>query len=142
MAVITNAVGRGDISFALGTSFRWRIRWTRQANGVSEPVDLTAWTMRLQVYGAQGQLWLDKDVTDRSAQGVAFPELKPSDTSGVEWKARRSGVWRIVASQPDGDALTVRWSGAQDASTSLLSTMPDLSSGEVQEVAWGYWRAG
>lgn len=143
MAVLYQNAGRKAIAFARGTTFTWGVRWRRQgSDGGLTPVDLTAWHCWFELRGPLGELWLRKDCSSASADGVAVARLDPEDLKDDRWDTRRGGTWRIYAGQPDGDAVSCEWSAGQDASASLLRVEPDLESGEVQLLAWDYWRAG
>lgn len=142
MPVIANDVGRVDIGFARGARFRWGCRWETSSDGgrTFQPVDLTAWTCVVRMYDQNDELILEKPCAATSSGGVAIAELTASDTLQDVWEGRRQGTWRVLASQSSGEALSVQWSGEQDASTSLLRTVRDIDTGDVELLGWGYWR--
>lgn len=144
MSVISESVGRGDFSFARGTTFEWGTRWKRSTdNGRTfQPVDLTGWQLRMQLISPRDEIWLDIPAIQASANGTVRFRIDASDTAGDMWKARRSGTWKILASQPDGEILSATWENLQDASNSLLTTITDPDSGTIKLIAWGYWRCG
>lgn len=142
MPVMANDAGRADIGFARGTRFQWACKWeTSQDGGQSfNPVDLTAWDCRVQLYDTNDLLLLEKPCSSATSDGIAVSVIDAADTNTEIWEGRRQGTWRVIAAQSNGDALSVMWSGAQDASTSLLQTVPDLENGDVELLGWGYWR--
>lgn len=143
MATLYEHAAQRSIAFARETTFAWGVRWQRQSSdGALKPVDLTAWHVWFELRGPLDEVWLRKDCRSATSDGIAVAQLDPKDTADDEWDTRRGGTWRIVAGQPDGDALSVEWQSLQDSSRSLLNTAPDLDSGEVKILAWGYWRAG
>lgn len=144
MGVLTTNAARGDIAFTRGMTFKWGVRWRRSTDGgrTFRPVDLTAYTVRVQLLGLDENVWLDKPCDTAGVDGVAIARLQPGDTSGDMWRGRRSGIWRITAAQAEGDALIAVWTPPDGATGSELRTMPDLESGESTVIAWGYWRAG
>ena len=141
MPVMANDAGRLDIGFARGTRFSWSARWEQSLDGgrTYTPVDLTGWDCVALLYDACDSLMLEKPCTG-SANGLATCVLDAGDTLGDEWEGRAQGTWRILARQSSGEALSCWWEGAQDDSESILSTVPDLDSGDVELLAWGYWR--
>lgn len=142
--VLTNSVARRDIGFTRGMTFRWGVEWTRSADGgrTWQPVDLTAYDIRVQLLAMDETVWLEKACDGTSVTGVAIASIGPADTGGDEWRARRSGVWRILARQPDGEALSTKWLPPDGSGGSVLQTYPDVESGEATVIGWGYWRAG
>lgn len=143
MAVIFENVGRLDIAFPRACTYQWGVHWYRtDLERNVQGVDLTAWTLTVELRGPQDELWLSKPVTSKTSDGFAYPIVDAADTAGEAWETRRGGTWRLLAAQPQGDALSVEWSFRQDASTSLLNRTPDLDAGVVKAVAWGYWQLG
>lgn len=141
MPVTANDAGRMDIGIARGTRFEWAARWERSNDGgkTFTPVDLTGWDCVVRLYDSSDNLLLEKQCAT-STDGLATAVLAGEDTLGDEWEGRTQGTWRILARQSSGDALSAIWDGAQDASESLLTLIPDLDSGDVELLAWGYWR--
>lgn len=141
MPVMANDAGRADIGFARGTRFRWSARWEESVDGgrTFRPVDLTGWDCVARLYDMRDVLLLEKPCR-ADPNGLAVATLDAGDTLGDEWEGRSQGTWRILARQSSGEALSVLWSGVRDGSTSLLRTVPDLDSGDVELLGWGYWR--
>lgn len=141
MPVMANDAGRLDIGFARGARFSWSARWEQSLDGGRSytPVDLTGWDCVARLYDMADSLLLEKQCST-STDGLATVVLDGADTSGDEWEGRSQGTWRILARQSSGDALSAVWEGLQDASQSLLTLIPDLDSGDVELLAWGYWR--
>lgn len=143
MATVGRIPGRRDLTFARGTTFPWACVWRRRTRGGGwTPVDLTGWDVRMQLLSPRGDVWLDIPARQAGADGVARFEVAALDTAGDLWRGRRSGTWRVLAAQPDGEILSAGWSGKQDGSDSLLTRLTDPDSGRVELVAWGYWRCG
>lgn len=144
MGVLMTNSGRGDIAFDHGRTFKWAVRWRRSSDGgrVYDPVDLSAYDVRFQLTGMDGIVWVDKPCETQPSKGIAICRLDPGDTDSDVWRGRRSGTWRCVASQPDGEALSAVWNPEDTGlSGSLLQSIPDIEQGESTIIAWGYWRA-
>lgn len=142
-AIITNSA-RADVAFDRGMTFKWGVRWKRSTDGgrTFAPVDLSAYETRFQLTALDGTVWLDKPCEISAADGVAVCRLDPADTGGDEWRVRRSGAWRCLARQPDGEALTTTWNPEEDgADGSLLRRAAAVEQGESTIIGWGYWRA-
>lgn len=142
MGVMMEGYGRQDIAFARGTTFWFGARWTQSADGgrTFKPVDLTAYDCHALFYDMADRLLYDRQADETTSDGVAKVCIPAELTGSDTWVGRRQGTWRIVASQSSGEALSVSWAGESDVSESLLESVPDLDSGEVKLIAWGYWR--
>lgn len=141
MPVTANEAGRLDIGLARGARFAWAARWTRSRDGgkTYDPVDLTGWDCRVRLYDDMGDLLLDKPC-ETYADGIATAVVEASDTNDDVWDGRSQGTWRIIAGQSSGEALSCTWTGMANGSESVLNVIPDLDSGQVELLAWGYWR--
>lgn len=141
--VLMDSFARQDFAFARGTTFLFDVGWKQSSDGglTFKPVDLSSWSCRFLMYDQYDQPVFEELVTNVSSDGRLHVEIPAGVTSQPEWDAYSNGNWRVLATQASGEALSCLWSSEQDASTSVLSLVPDLDSGDVKLLACGYWKA-
>ncbi|RSX53933.1 hypothetical protein D2E25_0239 [Bifidobacterium goeldii] len=143
MAVLEKPYARGDFSFPRGMDFSWQFNCQRSIDGgkTTNPLDLSGITVRVRLLDLADNILLDKPVAAATATGQIIATLTASDTNSSEWQGRRRGVWQIYGVQPDGEALSCTWTGANTTAHSIMQSIPDLESGKTELYGWGYWNA-
>lgn len=116
MSVVGKKIVQLDIRLVRGDSERVGGRWRQRDldTGAVSPVDLHAWSGRLEFWSPDGaEKWWLGYCDEMTSDGFAVCDIPPSAFGDPIWSQRRAGEWKIVVTSPDG--------------------------GTVRTIAWGHW---
>ena len=116
MPVVGKKIVQLDIRLVRGDSERVGGRWRQRDldTGAVSPVDLHAWSGRLELWSPDGsERWWLGSCGEMTSDGYAVCDIPPSAFTDPIWSQRRAGEWKIVVTSPDG--------------------------GTVRTIAWGHW---
>jgi hypothetical protein len=94
---------RADLLLRRGSSIRRAIvtEVQTEAGGPFAPLDMSGWTGRFLMAGPDGTLWCQQPLAF-TVDGYSIVDIDPTAFAGDVWAGRRSGVWRMEATAPDG----------------------------------------
>jgi hypothetical protein len=110
--VLAETDGRGDILLLRGITNRLAVRWQRDSGSGFQPVDLTDYvcTFELRPPGS-GDVAYSRACDAHGIDGIAAVYIPPDAFTATAWATRRSGEWRMTAS----------------------------NGGTTELLGWGYW---
>jgi hypothetical protein len=94
---------RADLLLRRGSSIR-RVIITEvqtEQNGPFASLDMSGWTGRFLLAGPDGTQWWSTPLT-MTADGYAIVDIPSTAFSADIWAGRRSGIWHMEATAPDG----------------------------------------
>ena len=101
-----------DLLISQGSDNLYTFRYSETVDNVRIPVDLTAHAARAQIRSkVGGDLWLELTDITLAADGTIEVRIPHAITEGDAWNVRRSGVWDLELTDPDG--LKVRFASGR-----------------------------
>lgn len=100
--VLAECAGRGDLLLLRGITNRWAVTWERDAGSGFEPVDLTDYlcTFEMRLAGSDTVVY-SRACDAHGVDGVAAIFIPSDAFTDPVWASRRSGEWRMTATQGD-----------------------------------------
>lgn len=110
-----------NLIISQGADNEYIFRYSREVEGVLTPVDLTNYTARAQIRNKPGgTLYLDITDITMTSDGIIRIRIPHGATEAVEWFTRKSGVWDMELTDPQG-GVTRFASGSVQISLNVTS---------------------